>query len=131
MKCVLKEGCQEGGQCKIYDECYYDRPTEPKPSLWIPITDAVDLAHLGKLAEELGECSAIVGRCIIQGADGAEPTTGKINRVALEEEIVDVFAAAQLVAKRFGLSWPRTAQRIERKKRMKREWHRMLKDAGH
>lgn len=130
VKCVLGSGCQEGSQCTEFDECYWQSAPK-KPSLWIPVTDVVDLAHLGKLAEELGECSAIVSRCIIQGMDGAEPSTGKINRAALEDEIADVFAMAQLAARRFRLSWPRTAVRIERKKAMKREWHKMLKDAGH
>lgn len=47
---------------------------------WHPMTDAINLAHLGKLAEELNECGAAVARCIIQGIDGSEPVTGKPNR---------------------------------------------------
>lgn len=49
-------------------------------SPWHPMTDSVDLKHLGKLMEELGECQAAIARCIIQGIDSAEPVTGKINK---------------------------------------------------
>lgn len=92
---------------------------------WHPITDTVDLKHLGKLGEELGECGAAVARCIIQGIDEAEPTTGKINREWLEDEIADVAANAQLVAERFGLDKDRIRDRAERKVAQLRTWHDM------
>jgi hypothetical protein len=70
---------------------------------WIPISDPVDLKHLGKLGEELNECGAATSRCIIQGLDGLEPVTGKPNRLWLQDEIADVLANAELVIARFGL----------------------------
>ena len=59
---------------------------------WHPMSDAVDLKHLGKLAEELSEAGAAVARCIIQGIDEKEPVTGKINREWLQDELADVIA---------------------------------------
>jgi NTP pyrophosphatase (non-canonical NTP hydrolase) len=92
---------------------------------WHPITSAIDLKHLGKLGEELGEASAAVSRCIIQGLDEAEPETGKINRAWLEDELADVFANMMLVIDHFGLNNHRIIVRSEEKKRRLREWHRM------
>ncbi|HEY2178053.1 MAG TPA: hypothetical protein VGH15_05675 [Caulobacteraceae bacterium] len=95
------------------------------PGPWRPIKDAVDLKHLGKLAEELGECQAAVARCIIQGLDEREPVTGKLNREWLEEEIADVAANLQLVHERFGLDHDRMAARAHRKLDLLRAWHAM------
>lgn len=57
---------------------------------WKHEPDPVKLAILGKLAEELGELQAAIARCIIQGADGCHPVTGKPNLEWLWEEAVDV-----------------------------------------
>lgn len=57
---------------------------------WKAESDPVKLAVLGKLAEELGELTAAVARCIIQGVDGAHPVTGKPNIDWLFEEHIDV-----------------------------------------
>jgi hypothetical protein len=93
---------------------------------WRPIKRPIDLKHLGKLAEELSECGAVVSRCIIQGVDETEPTTGKINRQWLLEEIADVLANADLVIEHFGLARATIEKRRSRKKTGLRKWHRML-----
>lgn len=54
-----------------------------RPSKWIPITDFVALAHLGKAGEESAELSGILFRTIIQGIDGVDPDTGKSNLLAI------------------------------------------------
>lgn len=59
-------------------------------SPWRAETDPVNLAILGKLNEELGELTAAVSRCIIQGVDGAHPVTAKPNKDWLMEEMIDV-----------------------------------------
>lgn len=92
---------------------------------WHPIQDPVDLKHLGKLGEELGECSAAVSRCIIQGVDQTEPVTGKLNRTWLEDEIADVLGNAQLVMERFSLDAKRIRERAEDKVKRLRTWHEM------
>jgi hypothetical protein len=99
--------------------------TERTMSPWHPISDAVDLKHLGKFSEELGECQAAVARCIIQGVDEREPVTGKVNRHWLEEEIADVRAGATLAIKRFDLNEARIEARAKRKIEQLRTWHLM------
>lgn len=93
------------------------------PNPWHPITDAVDLKHLGKLAEELNECGSAVSRCIIQGVDECEPVTGKVNREWLEEELADVLANVHLVRERFNLDNDRMTKRAMRKMEHLRAWH--------
>jgi hypothetical protein len=94
-------------------------------SPWHPISNAVDLKHLGKFGEELNECGAAVSRCIIQGVDEAEPVTGKINRHWLEDEIADVQAGIDLVIEHFGLDDVRILKRLNRKKTHLRQWHKL------
>lgn len=90
---------------------------------WHPITDSVDLKHLGKLGEECGELGSAISRCIIQGVDECEPVTGKPNREWLEDEIADVLANIALVERRFNLDTTRMAARAERKMAHLRQWH--------
>lgn len=92
---------------------------------WHPISNPVDLKHLGKLAEECGELNAAIARCIIQGVDEAEPVTGKINRVWLEDEIADVIANIELVGKHFNLDKDRMGARVARKIAHLEQWHAM------
>ena len=94
-------------------------------SPWHPMTDPVALKHLGKFAEELGECVAAVTRCIIQGIDECEPVTGKPNRQWLEDEIADVLAGANLVHEHFNLDDLRINVRKGRKIDHLRQWHKM------
>lgn len=92
-------------------------------SPWHPMSDPVDLKHLGKLSEELNECGSAVARCIIQGIDEREPETKKPNRVWLQDEIADVQANLDLVIERFGLDEEAMAERSEKKKRHLKQWH--------
>jgi hypothetical protein len=92
-------------------------------SPWHPMSDAVDLKHLGKLSEELNECGSAVARCIIQGLDGVEPETHKPNRAWLQDEVADVQANLDLVIERFGLDEEAMAIRVEIKKRYLKQWH--------
>lgn len=93
---------------------------------WTPMKNPCDLKHLGKLGEELGECSAIVSRCIIQGIDGEEPGSGKPNKRWLEEEIADVLASMEVVINRFKLDIDFIEARSEKKVNLLRQWHSML-----
>lgn len=96
------------------------------PSPWNPISSPIDLKHLGKLGEELGECGAAVSRCIIQGLDGVEPVTGKLNREWLEDECADVLANIFLVIDHFNLDSVKINQRSTLKQKHLRAWHNML-----
>lgn len=90
---------------------------------WSPMTNAVDLKYLGKLAEECGELNQAIGRCIIQGIDGAEPDSRKVNRTWLQEEIADVLANIKLVTDHFELDSDAIEERAETKKARLRIWH--------
>lgn len=90
---------------------------------WEPIADPVDLKHLGKLGEELGEASAIVSRCIIQGVDELDPDKGTTNRQKLQEEIADVLANISLVTDRFVLDKDFIFSRARWKRDRLRVWH--------
>lgn len=90
---------------------------------WHPMTDARDLKTLGKLGEELGECSAAVSRCVIQGVHECEPVTGKPNNQWLTEELADVLLNADLVIERFGLDRAAIAARMAHKRPLLEGWH--------
>lgn len=90
---------------------------------WHPITDTIDLKHLGKLCEECGELSAAISRCIIQGVYECEPVTKKPNNEWLEDEIADVLAGINLVITRFHLDQERIIKRSELKAKNLKIWH--------
>lgn len=102
--------------------CGAARPLNP----WQPMSAPIDLKHMGKLGEELGEASAAVSRCIIQGIDEREPVTGKPNREWLEDEIADVLANFDLVVSHFVLDTDRIAARVKYKVGHLAKWHAML-----
>ena len=104
----------------------HDLKGPPKPSPWMPETDASNLKVLGKLAEELGEGGSAVSRCIIQGIDEAEPVTGKPNRAWLEDEIADILANIHIATEHFGLDKERMSSRCERKIDYLMTWLRPL-----
>jgi NTP pyrophosphatase (non-canonical NTP hydrolase) len=102
-----------------------DIPTAA-PSDWQPITNSVDLAVLGKLGEEVGELTSAISRCLIQGMDGIDPDTGKINSAALEDEIADVKALMLAAVQRFQLNTERIDVRRKRKYNFKLAWFKNL-----
>lgn len=93
---------------------------------WRPMTNVLNLKHLGKLLEELGEATSAASRCIIQGIDEREPITDKSNREWLEDELADVLANIELVTAHFGLDEKRMVKRAIRKMEHLRGWHSML-----
>lgn len=84
------------------------------------------LAILGKLLEELGEATAIVARCLIQGIAGSEPVTGMPNRIALENELSDVRATTELTNMFFDLNLERMNLRVKKKREYLESWHQMI-----
>lgn len=98
----------------------------PSVSAWVPVTDLRMLARLGKLNEELAELSAIVARCIIQGVEECNPETGKLNRLALEQEIADVLAGIKIIVEDLRLDSLKIAERCQHKVDHLRRWHAKL-----
>lgn len=95
-------------------------------SEWQPMTDIVGLAVLGKTMEECGELIAAMSRCINQGIDEREPTTGKPNKQWLEDEVADVEAMLAHVKTRFDLDLVRVVRRRDRKYVYKGTWFEKL-----
>jgi len=94
-----------------------------KMNPWHPMRDPIDIKHLGKLQEELGELQAAISRCMIQGINENEPVTGKSNRLWIEEEIADVYANLRLVINHFNLR--PLSSRIILKMTQLKSWHDM------
>jgi hypothetical protein len=99
----------------------------PKPlNPWQPTTDRLQLAVLGKLGEELGEASSAANRCIIQGIDEREPTTDKLNREWLLEEISDVLGTVEVAIRHFELDRDLIGDRTEKKIDHLLRWHALI-----
>ena len=109
------------------DSCE-DPKRDPLLNPWVPITRPIDLKHLGKLCEELGEAVSAIARCLIQGIDESEPVTGKVNREWLEDELADVEANLSLVCHHFGLDRNRMRDRTRQKITHLTKWHSMLEE---
>lgn len=93
------------------------------PNPWMPMTGVQDIRVLGKFAEELGECASAVARCLIQGIDETEPTTGVCNADWLEDEIADVLANITLVIAEYDLDFEYIQSRAEGKIEYLERWH--------
>lgn len=98
-----------------------DIPQAPV-SDWQPTTRKLELAILGKLAEEAGELVAACARCIIQGLDEREPRTGKLNIEWLQDELADVSAMHILALAYLDIDRKAIEERRTRKLEYKRPW---------
>lgn len=95
---------------------------------WVPTTNIGELRVLGKAAEETGELTSALARCIIQGIDEVEPVTGKANRKWLEEEIADVYAALEMLQGELALDMNAITQRKWVKFDKLQTWRRLLEE---
>ena len=102
-----------------------DTLDERMPQPWKPEQDPAQVKVLGKLAEELGECSSIAARCIIQGYMELEPTTQKLNKMALQEEIADVMACMEVAINALGLDRWKILERANSKSSSLGKWIEM------
>lgn len=93
---------------------------------WIPESEPAILRRVGKTAEEAAELIKVCNRIVIQGLQGVDPSTGKSNLQALEEEVADVMAQCQVTIARFALDGPRLYARIEQKRGQMDEWEAMF-----
>lgn len=95
------------------------------PAPWVPMKEPIAVKHLSKLIEELGEATSAAARCLMQGIDEAEPSTGKPNREWLAEELADVLCNANLVIEHFRLDGFLMTERMNKKQAHLRRWHSM------
>lgn len=95
-------------------------------SPWVPESNAMLLRRLGKTIEETGELIAVLGRCICQGIDETDPSSGKVNRRRLEEESADVAAQLATNAKRMQLDVTFMAARELKKRGLMDQWEALF-----
>lgn len=98
---------------------------DKKYAPWKPTTDRLVLKTVLKLIEELGELISASARVLMQGIDECEPTTGKLNRQWLAEEMADVEANLNLTIDLFDIDHEDMNTRTMDKMSRLREWHKM------
>lgn len=94
---------------------------------WIPTTDLMQLRRFGKMLEELGELTEVASRCIIQGIDELDPSTQRMNRVRLTDEIADVYAQLDETIEALELNSFYIEKRRAAKRAYMQEWEEMFK----
>lgn len=105
-------------------------PIDETISAWMPETDRIRLAVLGKLIEECNELCARAARCIIQGIHEVDPATGRTNRVELAREAADVTACIEMLRNRLDHRIYPSSDRVLEKLAGYRRWHQMIEDAN-
>lgn len=103
-------------------------PINSTISPWMPEQDQIRLAVLGKLIEECNELAGRSARCIIQGIDEADPTSGRTNLAELEREIADVMACIGTAYKHFPIKTD--YRRVSDKEAGFERWHEMIRSGG-
>lgn len=98
-------------------------------ALWLPEPDPVTHQALGKAAEECGEASQILARCLIQGLAARDPKTGQPNIERLAEELADIDAAISWLFELLDLDVESHNARMDRKMTGFREWQAMIQRA--
>lgn len=82
---------------------------------WVSESDPHKVRRLGKSLEELGELVAVLARCLIQGADEVDPSSGVRNVLRMQNEIADVTTQLRLTAHAYALDQPAMMCRINEK----------------
>jgi len=91
---------------------------------WMPEPDLATHQSVGKLGEELAECSKLAFRIMIQGLYQSDPGTNAHNRQELAKELDDVTATILHLREVTGIHENRS--RIERKLNGYRRWMKMI-----
>lgn len=94
----------------------------PSMAKWQHTTDPLHIRRLGKTGEELAELLAVVSRCLIQGLDEIDPSSGKTNRQRFIDETADVRAQLNCNDRAFGLPIDEIERRIAKKETWMAEW---------
>lgn len=89
---------------------------------WQHTTEPLHVRRLGKTGEELAELAAVVSRCLIQGIDEIDPSSGKTNRQRFIDETADVRAQLNCNDRAFGLPVAEIAARVAKKEAWMAEW---------
>lgn len=93
---------------------------------WFVEASKKAIRRFGKFGEELNELGAVTNRCIIQGINEIDPSSGKTNKRRLEEEIADVLAQINLSVPQFNLDLAFIQARTAEKERQMAEWEALF-----
>lgn len=97
---------------------------------WTPTTQLSMLRRMGKLLEELNECGSVAARCIIQGIDEVDPSSQRVNRDRLGDEMADVLAQIECTVAMLDYDRDALALRVERKLASMAAWEAMFPPEG-
>lgn len=84
---------------------------------------------LADLAIHLGQAGAAAARCLIQGIDEAEPSTGEVNREWLTNGLDNLRGALLAAIGSLGMSVAAIDERVARKREFLLRWHAMVVSA--
>ena len=96
---------------------------------WLPESNPLVLRRIGKTAEECGELLKVLGRLNSQGLDGTDPESGVVNRLALAQEIADVYAQLDVTIERLSLDRSMIANRRAGKRELMARFEAHLGEA--
>lgn len=102
----------------------YETPL--KITAWHVETDKFRIRRLGKALEEMGELVSVLARCIIQGVDEVDPSSGEVNRMRMQKEGADVYTQLAHLVDAFDLNQSDMLTRIGYKTDSMAEWERLL-----
>lgn len=97
-----------------------------EPSPWVPMTNPRDIKVIGKNIEELCEAGAAAARCLIQGINETEPSSGRLNKTWYANELADVAATSRISMEHFGMDRGSIDERIRRKYAFLMRWLGMM-----
>lgn len=104
----------------------YETPL--KITAWHVETDKFRIRRLGKALEELGELASVLARCIIQGVDEVDPSSGEVNRMRMQKEGADVYTQLAHLVDAFDLDQSDMLTRIRYKTDSMATWERLLEE---
>lgn len=93
---------------------------------WHVETDAYRIRRLGKSLEELGELVSVLARCLIQGVDEIDPSSGEVNRMRMQKETADVLTQVGGLTETFNLDVKEIMERVQDKKASMDKWEELL-----
>ena len=97
-----------------------------EPAPWVPMDNPKDIKVIGKALEERGEAITALARSLIQGIEGTEPSSGRPNRVWLNQELADESATGRIVIQHFKLDEEAIVDRAQTKYDFLMKWLGMM-----
>lgn len=107
-------------------ETKYNTPLQI--TAWHVETDKFRIRRLGKALEELGELTSVLARCIIQGVDEVDPSSGEVNRLRMQKEGADVYTQLSHLVDAFDLDQSDMLDRIGYKTDSMATWEKLIKE---